>query len=167
MIVGAWRLCREVELSAARARLVEIRWESEPPLATWHLPTSKADPQALGRARTRKTRIRRTQILACVFARKQASANSQPMALSPSLQHCLRRRWTSQAASSILAWCLDFLRDEKLGTPPAGRALYLACSSAEGRSRQVRRAREAQAESDRIPRFRGSLGLEVLYGEVR
>ena len=52
MICGAWWMCREIELSTARARLVEIRWEMEPPLATWHLPTSKADPQALGMART-------------------------------------------------------------------------------------------------------------------
>ena len=52
IICGSWWLCREVELSTARARLVEIRWEAVPPLATWHLPTSKADPQALGMART-------------------------------------------------------------------------------------------------------------------
>ena len=52
MVCGAWWMCREVELSTARARLVEIRWEMAPPIATWHLPTSKADPQALGLART-------------------------------------------------------------------------------------------------------------------
>ena len=54
IICGAWWMCREVELATARARLVEIRWEVEPPLATWHLPTSKADPKALGMARTLK-----------------------------------------------------------------------------------------------------------------
>ena len=43
----------------------------------------------------------------------------------------------------------------------------MACISAEGRSRQVRRAREAQAESERIPWDHGSLGLGALCGEVR
>ena len=52
IIVGSWWLCREVELATARARLVEVQWQASPPLATWHLPTSKSDPQALGMART-------------------------------------------------------------------------------------------------------------------
>ena len=32
--------------------MVEIRWQSTPIVATWHLPTSKSDPDALGMARS-------------------------------------------------------------------------------------------------------------------
>ena len=52
VLCGAWWLCREMELSTARARMVEIRPGDGLPSATWHLPVSKNDPQALGLART-------------------------------------------------------------------------------------------------------------------
>ena len=52
VLCGSWWLCREIELSTARARMVEIRHGHGLPTATWHLPVSKSDPQALGLART-------------------------------------------------------------------------------------------------------------------
>ena len=48
MLCGAWWLCREIELSTARARMVELQWASSPPAATWHLPTSKSDTRPWG-----------------------------------------------------------------------------------------------------------------------
>ena len=52
ILCGAWWLCREMELSTARARMVEIRTSGALASATWHLPVSKTDTQALGMART-------------------------------------------------------------------------------------------------------------------
>jgi hypothetical protein len=53
MVGGAWFLCREVELSTARAAFIELAgFGSEAPTVTWHLPASKADPGAMGTSRT-------------------------------------------------------------------------------------------------------------------
>ena len=50
---GAWWLCREVELSTARARMVELSKDNFGVLiAKWHLPASKTDVEALGIARS-------------------------------------------------------------------------------------------------------------------
>ena len=51
IVAGSWFLTREVELSTARARLVEIQL-SPSPHVTWCLPVSKTDQQALGVHRT-------------------------------------------------------------------------------------------------------------------
>jgi hypothetical protein len=53
MVGGAWFLTREVELSTARAALVELSdIDSKHPKVTWHLPASKTDPGAVGTSRT-------------------------------------------------------------------------------------------------------------------
>ena len=52
ILCGPWWMCREVELASARARLVELRVSSCPPVAIWHLPTSKNDPEAIGATRS-------------------------------------------------------------------------------------------------------------------
>ena len=53
IIGGSWWLCREVELSSTRARLLELILPSTgPPSARWHLPASKTDTEAVGMART-------------------------------------------------------------------------------------------------------------------
>ena len=53
IVAGAWFLTREVELSTARAAMVEIvALPNSTPKVTWHLPASKADPEALGTSRT-------------------------------------------------------------------------------------------------------------------
>jgi hypothetical protein len=53
VVAGSWFLTREIELSTTRAALVELRGiESSDPTATWHLPASKADAEAVGCSRT-------------------------------------------------------------------------------------------------------------------
>ena len=53
VIAGSWWLCREVELSATRARLLELDLPlSGKPSVRWHLPASKTDTEAVGMART-------------------------------------------------------------------------------------------------------------------
>ena len=51
MMVGAWWLCREIELSNLRAQLVEFSGSRTALVATLHLPASKSDQLALGTAR--------------------------------------------------------------------------------------------------------------------
>ena len=52
LVAGAWFLTREVELSCARAALIEFdRDHLELPLVRWRLPASKNDQEALGVAR--------------------------------------------------------------------------------------------------------------------
>ncbi|CAK0871842.1 unnamed protein product [Prorocentrum cordatum] len=48
MAAGAWRMTREIELSTARACLIELV-RGDRPAVTWHLPASKTDATALGR----------------------------------------------------------------------------------------------------------------------
>jgi hypothetical protein len=48
LLCGAWRLTREIELSNALVRDIQIT----PTGVTWNLPASKADPRALGEHRT-------------------------------------------------------------------------------------------------------------------
>ena len=52
IIVGSWWLCREVELSNFRAKLVEHSGSGSTHRASLHLPASKTDQLALGIART-------------------------------------------------------------------------------------------------------------------
>ena len=52
MLVGAWWLCREIELSNLRSQLAEFSGEGDPLVATLHLPASKSDQLALGTARS-------------------------------------------------------------------------------------------------------------------
>ena len=53
IIMGSWWMCRELELSSSRARLVELTGlDSTQPSARWHLPASKSDTEALGSARS-------------------------------------------------------------------------------------------------------------------
>jgi hypothetical protein len=53
IVGGAWLLAREVELSTARAALVELSTTgARGPTVTWHLPASKSDPEAIGTSRT-------------------------------------------------------------------------------------------------------------------
>ena len=52
LVAGAWFLTREVELSCARAALIEFDVDVDnQPLVRWRLPASKNDQQALGVAR--------------------------------------------------------------------------------------------------------------------
>ena len=50
--IGAWWLCREVELANARAALVEFSGTGRGLIASLHLPASKTDQLALGIARS-------------------------------------------------------------------------------------------------------------------
>ena len=50
--VGAWWLCREVELATVRARMVELSKGPAGLVARLHLPASKTDPEAHGAARS-------------------------------------------------------------------------------------------------------------------
>ena len=53
LVAGAWFLTRELELSTARAALIEFdRDEAARPIVRWRLPVSKNDPSALGVARS-------------------------------------------------------------------------------------------------------------------
>ena len=52
IIVGSWWLTREVELSTARACLIQFEGEGRSLTATWLLPASKNDPAAFGASRT-------------------------------------------------------------------------------------------------------------------
>eukprot|EP00973_Karenia_brevis_P020371 2797216-Karenia_brevis.AAC.1 len=52
MICGAWWMTREVELSCTRAKLVRIEQRREGLVASWALPSSKADQTAVGVERT-------------------------------------------------------------------------------------------------------------------
>ena len=52
LMVGAWWLCREIELSNMRAMLVEFAGSGSSLVATLHLPASKSDQLALGSARS-------------------------------------------------------------------------------------------------------------------
>ena len=53
IIAGSWWLCREIELSTSRARLLEILVPPDGvPSARWHLPASKSDTEAVGMARS-------------------------------------------------------------------------------------------------------------------
>ena len=53
IIAGTWFLCREIELSTSRARLLELCIPSSGrPSVTWHLPASKNDQAALGYSRS-------------------------------------------------------------------------------------------------------------------
>ena len=53
VLTGAWWLCRELELSTSRARLVELcAPSSDKPSIRWHLPASKNDTDAIGAARS-------------------------------------------------------------------------------------------------------------------
>ena len=52
LVAGAWFLTREVELSCARAALIEFDVDADNlPLVRWRLPASKNDQEALGVAR--------------------------------------------------------------------------------------------------------------------
>ena len=52
MTLGAWFLAREVELSTARAALIELDVDAKGlPLVRWRLPASKNDQEAVGVAR--------------------------------------------------------------------------------------------------------------------
>ena len=50
--IGAWWLCREIELANARAFLVEFAGTGQRLVASLHLPASKSDQLALGVARS-------------------------------------------------------------------------------------------------------------------
>ena len=53
IIAGTWFLCREIELSTSRARLLELRVPRlGRPSVVWHLPASKNDQAAMGYARS-------------------------------------------------------------------------------------------------------------------
>ena len=53
LVAGAWFLTRELELSTARAALIEFDTdEALRPIVRWRLPVSKNDPSALGVARS-------------------------------------------------------------------------------------------------------------------
>ena len=52
LVAGTWWLTREVELSTTRASMVGFHWSPEGLVATWTLPASKTDQQALGQARS-------------------------------------------------------------------------------------------------------------------
>jgi hypothetical protein len=52
IVCGSWFMTREIELSTARAALVQIVDRESSPRAVWHLPASKTDPQAFGVSRT-------------------------------------------------------------------------------------------------------------------
>jgi hypothetical protein len=53
VVAGSWFLTREIEISTARAALLELRGNhSGSPTMTWHLPATKTDPEAVGCART-------------------------------------------------------------------------------------------------------------------
>ena len=52
VMVGAWWLCREIELANARAMLVEFSGTGRGLIASLHLPASKTDQLALGVARS-------------------------------------------------------------------------------------------------------------------
>ena len=51
IVVGSWFLARELELSTSRARLITLDTDDAgEPTVRWHLPASKTDQQALGKA---------------------------------------------------------------------------------------------------------------------
>ena len=53
MVAGAWFMTGECELSTARAGLIKVLGrDTSSPTVKWHLPASKADPQAMGVTRT-------------------------------------------------------------------------------------------------------------------
>ena len=53
ILMGAWWLCRELELSSSRARMVELLVsEAGVPTVRWHLPASKTDTMATGMGRS-------------------------------------------------------------------------------------------------------------------
>ena len=53
IIMGSWWLCREIELSSSRVRLVELMVsDAGVPSVRWHLPASKNDTMAVGAGRT-------------------------------------------------------------------------------------------------------------------
>ena len=53
IIAGTWSLCREVELSTSRTRLLELRLpRAGRPSVVWHLPASKNDQAAIGYSRS-------------------------------------------------------------------------------------------------------------------
>ena len=53
MIMGSWWLCREVEISSSRARLIELLFsDAGVPSVRWHLPASKNDTLAMGMGRS-------------------------------------------------------------------------------------------------------------------
>ena len=52
ILVGAWWLCREIEMSTLHAAMVEFNLVIRPPTASVHFPASKSDQLAAGLART-------------------------------------------------------------------------------------------------------------------
>ena len=65
MILGAWFLCREVELACLRASLVEVGQVSGRLAVTLTLPVSKTDPAAAGTARSQKCQCGQKPTPAC------------------------------------------------------------------------------------------------------
>ena len=67
IIVGSWWMTREIELSTARAALVEVipSTASSPLFVRWHLPASKTDQRAEGVARTHRCRCQGKPFRGC------------------------------------------------------------------------------------------------------
>ena len=142
IMCGAWWMCREIELSTARARLLEFETGNEGKIkATLHLPASKTDLKACGVARS----------LMCSCSSSATSSSSS----SPSpecvvhalLEHAvmLRRRFPGRWSEDGPDWDLPLFPDE-LGEVvtkhsmaeairEAGRMLGVSVSSPDGSER--------------------------------
>ena len=152
IVIGAWWLCREIELACLRARLVEVSSSARGvPCVAMHLPASKSDQLAVG--------LSRSLCCICSPAARAAGGYACPVCILLDHLRFLRFRFPGRWSAEGPAW------DLPLFPTAAGAVVQKSCmaDTVVEAARLLGVPREAPDGSERVTghslRVTGAQGL--------